>query len=794
MSPMLPNLPNYSAMGDGQFIEVNGPDGVPLNFQYDAQQRAFYFRTSTLAITGKHGANHVGGDLIPTATTASPGLLSADDKCKLDAITGTRLGVLGFVGAGFPDDGGWMQGDIILAAGSEAISLERVGNVVRFTVDVPVPFNCGCEECFKIYWVQDTTDTSSIRPPACAGRVPDVNMYGELKVYVLPENAVINQSSPDAGLNAAKTANPSLIFKRYSGVREAQLDVVLKRSRFGVSEVGWSFTPGTTGSGLSRRVECKWFLGTDTAGNGVTFEFQKHDSPGVLGALIYGKYSVTKRPAIITGYDSNVLTNNIYKAKWRDLNGAISVGSEFSVRNVSRYDGDSLVSDGITTDLLPVGKIVDVTAYLISGTSYRYFIMSDPQINTEYLWATSAMTQFGDIYVSTTLDGVDNTDDFRNFERAEWGMTGLPDPLRFFSETNEQNQMNHHHAAHIISRSGNNGPGLSVLNNTVVDSGGTSDQKPIFLWHRGNHNNAIMEIHLARPTNFGVYPPIDVLLHAPIDSFESKYAYVTAVGQVGPGYTSVGGEVSPYDGYSYIKITGVGFHEIPPRGIIRRLYNIDGGPVLKDVAYIQKFVDSNVSSGNAWQLVLLIDPISTADAPVVGDAIELMHEDMSASALRLQFTETGEVMTLQAVAGLLNVGMVYDLNAETSLDDDVREFDPSFRTTSALYSQTGSTDTGTSGFTSSVDGFIIYDGKIIGSTEYYNVLKLMVIEDKLWVWWNGLLLPPNSSSFSTPYYPIFGTYGKLGLRLWPGAVIRRVVIKDALEYFSQYTNGQLQIV
>jgi hypothetical protein len=57
--------------------------------------------------------------------------MSADDKCKLDAMLGTRLGVLGFSGAGMPDDGGWLSGDIILAAGTEFISLERIGMQVK---------------------------------------------------------------------------------------------------------------------------------------------------------------------------------------------------------------------------------------------------------------------------------------------------------------------------------------------------------------------------------------------------------------------------------------------------------------------------------------------------------------------------------------------------------------------------------------------------------------------------------------------------------------------------------------
>ena len=111
-------IPSSSGLVDQQFIQVVGPNGLTTGFQYDEQQKALYFKESQVLFPSFHGTSHVAEDPIPVATCDTPGLMAADDKCKLDALLQTRLGVLGFQGAGFPDDGGWMQGDVILAAGT----------------------------------------------------------------------------------------------------------------------------------------------------------------------------------------------------------------------------------------------------------------------------------------------------------------------------------------------------------------------------------------------------------------------------------------------------------------------------------------------------------------------------------------------------------------------------------------------------------------------------------------------------------------------------------------------------
>lgn len=320
---------------DGQLVSIPGPDNSTIGYQYDKQQRAFYGRESTLLFSGKHGTNHITTDPIPSATCTTPGLMSADDKCRLDAITGTRVGVIGFAGAGFPDDGGFLSGDIILAAGNEMISIERVGNIVRFVVDIPATYSCGNEDCVQIFWVQDETDVNAIRPPINGGKISGVNSYGELKIYLFPEATIVNPADPSKVFNK-KAFYPSMIFKRYddgTGVNEGELDVTLKRNNSGTATVGWAFTPGATG-----KPECQWFLGVDQNNSRIAFKLDPNTTPGVLGAVLYNGHSITKKAAVITGYDPTVIQTNVYKAKWWDIQNKKTIGSEFNITNLFQWN------------------------------------------------------------------------------------------------------------------------------------------------------------------------------------------------------------------------------------------------------------------------------------------------------------------------------------------------------------------------------------------------------------------------------------------------------------------------
>jgi hypothetical protein len=132
-------LPLASQVVDSQFFQVPQSNGLLSGFQYNAETKTFIAKESQVIVPSLHGITHISEDPIPAATTDSPGLLSADDKARLDSLLQMRIGVLGFSGSGFSEDGGLLVGDIILAAGSEFISIERVGNVVRFTVENITP-------------------------------------------------------------------------------------------------------------------------------------------------------------------------------------------------------------------------------------------------------------------------------------------------------------------------------------------------------------------------------------------------------------------------------------------------------------------------------------------------------------------------------------------------------------------------------------------------------------------------------------------------------------------------------
>ena len=98
---MTNKLPLHTLLADRQTITVTGPDGTTTTYTYDLQTRSLNKTDCSSAVSCRHGASHIGEDPIPDATCDSPGLMSADDKCKLNSFTGTRIGVLGFMGSGF---------------------------------------------------------------------------------------------------------------------------------------------------------------------------------------------------------------------------------------------------------------------------------------------------------------------------------------------------------------------------------------------------------------------------------------------------------------------------------------------------------------------------------------------------------------------------------------------------------------------------------------------------------------------------------------------------------------------
>lgn len=830
-------IPPASSLADEQFIQIEGPNGLTSGYQYDAQQKALYFKESQVLFPSFHGQSHIAEDPIPAATCDTPGLMNSDDKCKLDALLQTRVGVLGFQGAGFPDDGGWMQGDIILAAGTEFISLERIGNVVRFTVDSPIPLNCACEECTQIYWVQDETDVASIRPPVCGGRLPGANLYGEMKVYLFPESAIVDPNDPSLVINN-KDRYPAFIFKRYDDTiipGAAETEMILKRDDLNstVTEIGWAMTPGALGV-----PEMVWFMGKDNDGNQIRFDLNSESNPGLLGSILYNGHLITKKMAVITDYTATILSTNQYTVREWNTDSKLAIGDAFAATNVWQYanpenttsgnNPQSLVLDS-TIDLLPIGTLVDLWQFKVGEVSgepiYRSYFSRKPALNPNNMWIWSGSTQFGDAIIAREeLQPGEGSEDkissvqvssIRDFERSVWGLTGYDDPLIWYDVASVVGTegdgaiVNQQHRAKIDTQL----PGLVV--DASPNAPDNFSERPVWLWNRRNFGNSITRIDIGRPSGTD-FVPIDIVLRAKIDEHENKYLRVLSTGTV--------------NGLNFVRVCGAHFHDLPPTGTIRVIS--DGVSGNKIFNYTRKFMfpstlpnpteaGATYEPTNGWPDISVDNCdsiILTGDADnnteyqgAAGDIVELIHQEYSSPVVRLEFSYnaiTG-LIELQAKVGTLDMGLPYEEDIDNNdLDDYVRGLEPGYAV-SAIYSQAGTfTGVGTQP-SASPSGFVVYDGgSVIGGTqsEYWNRLEIMVRDDQVWIWWNQLLIPPSSTlssnlptpvSIDTPYFPIAvdpnNQNGKTGLRMWPGSKLRRIDMRSQLTLFSEFTYGQLEI-
>lgn len=822
-------IPAASTLTDKQYVQVSGPNGITTGYQYDAQQRALYLKESQVLFPSFHGQSHIAEDPVPAATCDTPGLMAADDKCKLDALLQTRLGVLGFQGAGFPDDGGWMQGDIILAAGTEFISIERIGNVVRFTVDSPIPLNCSCETCQQIFWVQDETDISSIRPPTCGGKLPGVNSYGEMKIYLFPESTIVNPSNPSATLNN-KGNYPAFIFKRFDdtivpGVAEHEM--ILKRDSLNsmVTEIGWAMTPGATGV-----PEMVWFMGKDNDGSQIRFDLDPSSEPGLLGSLLYKGHLLTKKMAVITGYTSTILSTNQYVLREWNVDASRAVGDTFTARNIWQFTNpenpqsganpQSVVLDS-TIDLLPIGTLIDLWSFKVGEIAgepiLRHYFNKKPSINPNNMWTWAGFTQFGDPVIAReeVLAGPGSEDKYssiqvssiRDFERNIWGLTGYDDPLIWYDVAltagTEDADISQQHRAMID----NNLPGLVVQSSPTAVT--DFSERPVWLWNRKNFCNTLTRVDIGRPDS-SMFSPIDLAVRAQIDEHENKYMRVLGTGEI--------------SGLNYVRVCGVHFNDLPPFGSVRVIS--PGENHNKIYNYQRKFMfPSSVSeSGNTeptggYATAINCDSIILAGSsldndPYPGspdDILELLHQEYNSTVVRVEFSfdEATGLTQLQFKVGTLDMSLPYEEDIfDDDTDDYVRGLAPGYAV-SAVYSQAGTfTGVGTQP-SASPSGFVVYDGGAqIGGLqdEYWNRLEVLVRDDQLWIWWNRLLIPPSTTlsavlptpvTIDTPYFPIVVNpnkqFGKNGLRMWPGTKLRRIDVRTQATVFSEFTYGQLEI-
>jgi hypothetical protein len=802
----LTKIPLHTSLVDKQWIQVSGPDDIISGFAYDAETRSLWGRDSQISQIGIHGTSHISSDPIPTATCDTMGLMAADDKCKLDALTQMRLGIVGFQGGGFPDDGGWLQGDVILAAGSEFVSIERFGNVIRWTVDSPIPLSCNVETCASIFWVQDETEVASIRPPSCAGKLPGTSSYGELKVYLLPESMIIDPADPATSLNK-KTNYPSLIFKRYDdsvapGV--AEFEMVLKRTASNNTQtnVGWAFTPGAGAT-----PECVWFMGSNSNGDQVRFDLNMESAPGILGGLLYNGNLLTKRSAVITDYTTQILATNQYVCKWWDVHGAtVADNASFIATNVWQYsypeggvNSKQLILDK-TIGILPIGTIVDMWFFQVGSVNdvpiRQYVFNCKPALDAQNVWSEVGGVEFGTQLTARTEPATPTAtfdyelvNDVRNLEHKIWGMTGIDPPYLLTEVTGETGgsqimifDVNDQYIAHIDTSL----PGLRVDRQSTTE---TYRQRPVCLWNRHIGSSSLVNIHLGRPDETGIYPPYDILLNAPIDSNEEYFLNVVETGPLAND-----------TGY-YALFRGATFEDLPQNGYIRLLTGLNAGTTWR---YDYKAI----CSLHAEDVVALIG--STPFTGLITEVAQVLHQEYNSPCVRLNFTLTAEnKVELYFKVGTLDMGRDYEDDTISVADDFVRGLAPGYAVSGTYIQDAPYNGSGTAPGVN-VPGFIVYDGgyglspNTTGNVEYWNELEIMQRGSQVWIWWNGLLIPPSTDAsgilptpvaVSTPYFPIIREtpMGKFGMRMFPGCKLRRIAVRGYDRAFSEYVHGQLEL-
>jgi hypothetical protein len=345
-------------------------------------------------------------------------------------------------------------------------------------------------------------------------------------------------------------------------------------------------------------------------------------------------------------------------------------------------------------------------------------------------------------------------------------------------------------------------------------------ERPVFLWHRPNHKNLVIRALIGQPDS-SRFPPIDILLRAPIDNLDDTFLKIIRRGTFKKG---------PFVGMRFIVVKGAHWKQLPATGTIRILTGSFRNTLWN---YFAKTAFSHFDDDSA---VLVGDDVFPFDEDLTGSdggplgsgsfgsesainevplhtsVVEVLHLDYTAPALRLEFsvneTSGSQAVQLQFKAGLLDMSVPYDLDLGAEAADDlVRGFKPGFAV-SRIYTQNGFITSNEEPQSEPTD-FKVYTGgflpfEIDGQTERWNALEIMLRDDQLWVWWNNLLVNPSVEDsaglptpviINTPFFP-FKTpadIGKVGFRLWPGTKVRSVEVRDQAKHFSEFIHGQLEL-
>jgi len=691
-----------------------------------------------------------------------------------------------------------------------------------------------CEECANIFWLQDPSDVAAIMPPSCGGKLPGVNEYGELKIFAMPETTIFDPSKPLDTLNK-KGRYPTLQFRRSTDQLQAgaaELEIVLKRRTNYTTQVGWAMTPTPT------KAVCAWWMGDDSLGNQIRFDLDAQTEPGMLGALLYKGHTLTRRMAVVTSYSPSVIATNQYNVKYWDVLKAEPIGSAFVATNIWKYQNPensptantnprTLTLDA-TGALLDIGTLVQLWEFKIAEVSgqpiYRRYFNLQPQLSADVLWNLTGAIRFGDLLTARKENehGSDPTtgvrtdvSDLTTIERTIWGLKGYPDILLLSDDLLDSSgpnpdpsgvQINDQYMADIDPTL----PGLKVIEPIPTAS---YPSRPVFLWHRLAHKNHYLKALIGQPDS-SKFPPIDILLKAPVESTTDMYGKIIRRGTITKG---------PFTNGHFIIAKGVCWKDLPQSGAVRIMtgnYRNTIWDFYAKTAFSNYDDDAVVLIGNDT-FPFSEDSGSAgpgsgsgggSDTPLSTTVVEILHQDFNAPAVRLEFsinpTSGDETVQLRFVVGTLDMAVPYELNLSGNPDDDfVRGFTPGYMV-SRVYTQSGFITANEApaadpeGFKCYAGGFLPYE--IDGQLERWNVFEAMFRDGQLWLWWNNLLIPPSALDsaelptpvvVNTPYFPLTSQLdiGKTALRLWPGAKIRAVEVRDQGMRFSEFSHGQLEL-
>jgi hypothetical protein len=376
-------------------------------------------------------------------------------------------------------------------------------------------------------------------------------------------------------------------------------------------------------------------------------------------------------------------------------------------------------------------------------------------------------------------------------------------------------------------------PGL-IVKQTDPES---DAERPVYVWQRMNHKNFYVKALLGQPLE-SRFPPIDVLLRAPVDSFDDVYFKILRRGVY---------ETGPFRGCNYVVVKGMRWKDIPPSGVLRTLTGIfrnetwhyyykaawsrwdDDATVLigmnEPFLFDEDFVPGSVggtcgtdepepTGGSGPEPSGTDQPGEFVTVPGNTTAAQLLHAEYNAACCRLEFSindqSDAEAIQLQFKVGILDMGTPYELDIGVDpADEFVRGFKPGEFAVSRIYTQDGFIISGTENPQSDPEDFRCYYGGFLpspidGEREKWNVLEIMYRDEQIWIWWNGLLIPPDVTAsaalpipvpVNTPYFPVVSPIeiGKVAFRLWPGATMREVQVRDQNMGFNEFTHGQLEI-